>query len=231
MSDNNHQQLTNTVLVASQETLQAFSDDVEHLWCPKSIPTLQQPPSPMSFVCDYVSKSKPCIIRNAMRNPDGSSLLLSLDELVTTCQEEKLVLTVNVTPDGHGDVVRTVRDGDALKRMFVKPQEREMTIVEFRDGLRVKRQQCSDSEEIDGSGKAIYRLNEGSVSNEDAEDESSSSSYCDVDQVLYYSRQVSEPPSAEDESSSSSYCDVDQVLYYSRQVSELTYSHLIMHIG
>jgi len=189
MSNNGNDELINTALLASKKTLENFSDDVQHLWCPQSIPILEQPPLPMSFLRDYVSKSTPCIIRNSIMNHDNFNLSLTLDDLVNVCKadcREDLMLTVDVTPDGHGDVVRTVlQDGETQKRMFVKPQEKQMTLSEFRNGLRIQsRRGCHNPVEIDESGKAIFpleTLDEG---------DAASSSFCDSDKVLYYSRQV-----------------------------------------
>jgi hypothetical protein len=187
----------NEVLVASMEALESFSEDVQYLWCPRAIPILDQPPSSISFLRNHVARSVPCIIRNAITQgtaglQESQNLSLTLDELVETLRDEcqdDVVLTVNVTPDGHGDCVRTVKHGDVQKRMFVKPQERQMTIGEFRDELRSGRQ-ASDGTHVvdkDENGRAIFSLGTNGECEMLPQTVPLSS---DSDAVLYYSRQV-----------------------------------------
>jgi hypothetical protein len=190
---NGNGQSTSSELLATREMLESFSDDVKHLWSPRSVPVLERPPSSMSFLRDYVSKSTPCIIRNAMLSQSSECLSVTLDDLVERCQEE-LVMTVDVTPDGHGDCVRTVKDGETQKRMFVKPQEQEMTISEFRDRLRLGQQEKSresSHSDTDESGKAVYPLETRQTADQNGNALEGASSTCNNDKVLYYSRQVS----------------------------------------
>ena len=67
------------------------------------------------------------------------SLNLTLDDIIDHVGE-KTDLTVDVTPDGHGDAVRTVecklKGTPGVQKMFVKPHEQEMTMDEFRTLLR-----------------------------------------------------------------------------------------------
>ena len=57
---------------------------------------------------------------------------------------------MDVTPDGHGDCVRSVMDmtneseGPTRRRMFVKPHEKRMKIKTFRDLLRRRSPGCED---------------------------------------------------------------------------------------
>jgi jumonji domain-containing protein 7 len=129
-----------------QKALADFYDDVEHLWCQKkNIPRLERPPSALQFLRDFVAPSRPCIIRNAVlrQSTDEKSpiLTLTLDDLVERYPEQELV--VDATPDGHGDCLRCVADhGEdgapttAAKKVFVQPEERRMTLSEFRQRLR-----------------------------------------------------------------------------------------------
>lgn len=197
--------LNSASLLASPKTLEGFSDDVKHLWCPRtSVPVLERPPSPLTFHREYASKSMPCIIRNGVLNSDGSCLSLTLDVLVTSChdvlcEQGEIMLTVDVTPDGHGDCVRTVSmsQDETTRRMFVKPQEQEMNITEFRDRLRSRRRDNGHSSshhlETDESGKAIFpTLETHHCQPNDENDgtaEDASSSCNDRNEVLYYSRQ------------------------------------------
>ena len=96
-------------------------------------------------MADFVQPKVPCIIRNAIPSDSGGDLpnplTLSLDDIVQ-CVGGDAELTVDVTPDGHGDCIRSVRDAandDYLqghRRMFVKPHEKRMTIEKFRTMLR-----------------------------------------------------------------------------------------------
>jgi Cupin-like domain len=166
-------------LVATKKTLESFADDVATLWCGfGGIPVLDEPPSSLTFLRDYVSRSRPCIIRNALLVRDArknsetghhgtkaSHLSLSITPLHPHHQQEQqharylpdtqirplhlslddivdmdpdLEVTVDATPDGHGDCVRTVMDHKTgkLQRLFVTPEQRKMTLREFRKQLR-----------------------------------------------------------------------------------------------
>lgn len=168
-------------LIASQEALEAFCDDVGSLWCGfGAVPVLDEPPSPLVFLRDYVSQSRPCIIRNAVmvrdarrnntdttaagshlslsllaattfdknntdNDTDTRPLQLSLDDIVD--MDPDLEVVVDATPDGHGDVVRSVLDQQTGQQLslFVTPEQRRMTLAEFRtqlrDGRREQRKQ------------------------------------------------------------------------------------------
>ena len=75
---------------------------------------------------------------------------MTLDDIICYVGEQ-IKITVDITPDGYGDAVRTVAgDGtssipdhsnnelhsNATKKMFVKPHEQEMALGEFRSVLR-----------------------------------------------------------------------------------------------
>jgi Cupin-like domain len=144
--------------------------------CP--IPILAKPPSSLHFLRDYVSMSRPCIIRNAILVPTSPSrdqhgtlrdldepelpdshrvpLHISLDDLVQ--MDPNAALTVAVTPDGHGDCVRKVSDCSAKgtadpEPVFVEPAEWTMTLSEFRHLIRTTR--GANSEKPDASETAV----------------------------------------------------------------------------
>ena len=157
--------------------LELLSDDVGSLWAVAqrhaSIPILERPPSPLTFLRDYVHPSRPCIIRNCIPAKDREvggderPLIVTLDDLVGICDENKradtcsdegdIMLTCDVTPDGHGDCVRSVVSLDLNPLgepvgMFAKPEERRMTLKQFRDELRMgreewKRNDCNCNED------------------------------------------------------------------------------------
>uniref|UniRef100_A0A7S2ENW1 JmjC domain-containing protein n=1 Tax=Ditylum brightwellii TaxID=49249 RepID=A0A7S2ENW1_9STRA len=194
-NNKNDESSSKACLYASSETIQNLHEDIECLWTPTKIPVLKKPPSKFIFLRDYVSKNIPCIIQNAITTKnynsfvpndysdeeDGDDLkegdrkptILTLDDIVdvltcsaTTCGEEKLpIMTVDVTPDGRGDCIRTViapnedekdtqkedkadqeqqRNYFKTKRMFVKPCEEKMDIITFRDKLRLGRQKWKE---------------------------------------------------------------------------------------
>ncbi|KAL3778506.1 LOW QUALITY PROTEIN: hypothetical protein ACHAWO_003913 [Cyclotella atomus] len=145
---------------ADEDALANFSSDVGSLWC-RSIDVLDRPPDSFTFLRDYVSPKVPCIIRNAIPRETSSSdgfLSLTLDDIIRRVGED-VQITVDVTPDGHGDAVRTVERCNSsqnieMQKMFIRPHEQEMTLAEFRSLLISKQ---TDS------------INSGSSGNRDAE--------------------------------------------------------------
>jgi jumonji domain-containing protein 7 len=143
--------------VIDESAIQTLSDDVGSLWC-RPVAILDSPPDAFTFLRDFVHPNVPCIIRNAILSnvDDGddmkdASLTLTLDDVIDHVGEDTM-LTVDVTPDGHGDCVRkivleTMHDDESEsaknnnitqppRRMFVKPYEQLMDIKTFRDLLR-----------------------------------------------------------------------------------------------
>lgn len=180
------------------------------------------------YFTDYVHPKVPCIIRNAIpssslnnnlldssNNEDGQ-LSLTLDDIINYVGEQ-IKLTVDVTPDGHGDAVRTVsytvgdsedtegdepttsesfdsnHRGERLKKMFVKPHEQEMSLAEFRSLLRskhaVNNNQCH--EHLDYNERVIYPLAEAQTqqTKEAATQQTGLHSTQVNHPVVYYSRQ------------------------------------------
>jgi hypothetical protein len=208
--------------------LDKFSEDVGDFWATGKVPVLDLPLTPMEFLRDFVAPSRPCIIRNVLltdqtspSNCVGSSsrphtpLHLTLDDIISNAsphegdEDSAKNITVNVTPDGHGDCIRRVRvpnqnddgtqgsikEGTRTAAMFVKPLERQMTLQEFRRGLRLRRGQHRHEHECKGQlenrpqsctedSRAIYPLecSKGILAgSEDGEENSK--------EVLYYSLQ------------------------------------------
>lgn len=140
--------MSTSTLYADDDTLAAFSDDVGGLWC-RPIAVLESPPDSITFLRDFVHPNIPCVINNAIpsNNNDDTPLIMTLDDIIDVVGE-KTKITVDVTPDGHGDCVRgvveeeSIIDGHHLKntqqqhRMFVKPHEQSSDISQFRDMLR-----------------------------------------------------------------------------------------------
>lgn len=159
----------NRPIEITETHLSQFSSDVESLWV-KPIITLDSPPSPIHFLREYVNLSVPVIIKNAFPS-------VTLDELVESLGDGANVLNlhVDVTPDGHGDTIRKV-DGE---KMFVMPEVRTMSFIEFTDRLRKQRIiSSSDSPVLDTDENGLRMLS--STNRDDSTSE-----------VFYYSRQVS----------------------------------------
>ena len=143
---------------------ESFAEDVGTFWCPPrgAVDVLDAPPSSLVFLRDYVSPSRPCIIRNAILDPHskGGPLNLTLDDIMSQVSlgsgvTDSTMITVDVTPDGHGDCIRTVfpstrkdeQDGDTTPNsnqplhpqhelVFVYPKQVDMSLGCFRERLR-----------------------------------------------------------------------------------------------
>ncbi|CAM9750861.1 unnamed protein product, partial [Phaeothamnion confervicola] len=117
-----------------------ISDDVRSLWAPSSIRRIAWSDicGPEGFHRSFVASSTPVIITGAMDDWRALSEW-SIDGLQGKVGD--VPVTVNVTPDGHGDCVKPAsHGGDELKsvnhtpagpEVFVKPEERRMTFSEF----------------------------------------------------------------------------------------------------
>ncbi len=169
--------------VADEEALETFSDDIGSLLC-RPVEVLDHPPDAFTFLRDFVQPSVPCLIRNALK------VRLSLDDIIDIVGEDA-VLTVDVTPDGHGDCVRKVLDdassddGKRTRQVFVKPHEQLMSIAEFRRLLRKDDYDCSNcnrsEEELE-----VFPIRNNTTESCSADDETSASR---TSPVVYYSKQ------------------------------------------
>ena len=172
-------------LAIPASALESFAEDVGLLWCGPIIPTLQMPPTSLEFSRDYVARSRPCIIRNAMLDKGGVPLHLTLDDIADKISPQTKI-TVDGTPDGHGDVVRAVQLADgSIQQTFIQPHEQEMTLEEFHRRLRLQPKISSVDGPADLFGRQIL-----SPATQEGKVVDSASSLPD-NSILYYSRQVS----------------------------------------
>jgi hypothetical protein len=172
-------------LVIPPSALESFKEDVGILWCSPIIPTLQRPPTSLDFSRDHVARSRPCIIRNAMIDKGGMPLHLTLDDITDKINSQTKI-TVDCTPDGHGDVVRAVRLADgSIQQTFVQPHAQEMTLEEFHKRLKLQPGAPSVDGPADDFGRQIL-----SPASQEGKVVDSASSLPD-NSILYYSRQVS----------------------------------------
>lgn len=190
-----------TTFIADEEALETFSDDVSSLWCRREVAVLDKPPDAFTFLRDFVHPSVPCIIRNAIQvnrsttSSDDAALILTLDDIIDRVGED-VAITVDVTPDGHGDCVRTVMDfsnsddnnlqqSEVLRQMFVKPYEQKMSIAKFRQLLRTPTYGFDTDEELDTF--PILRSTE--KSHDDAAKLATNTNRRCAPPVVYYSKQ------------------------------------------
>ena len=160
---------------------QKFAEDVRYLW-QKPIPILEHPPDPLTFCRDYVQASRPCIIQNAILDDSGNPLHLTLEDILSKLGPGK-ILTVDATPDGQGDAVRTTENGEEI---FVQPQERQMSLEQFLKHLRQTKTKKQSRAAKDMYGRPVVRLH---TSNSGTNSGSCSSLVLPDDFVVYYSRQ------------------------------------------
>ena len=145
----------------SGEKLSDFSSDVEALWS-TPIKELTEVPSPLTFLRDHVSLSKPLLIRNAFPT-------LALDDLVDEGSNDDILLNVDVS-DGHGDCIRVVNG----ERIFVMPQVKQMTLNEFREGLKRQKKYEDPHDSVEKDDRGLRKIND--------DDENGA-------EIYYYSRQ------------------------------------------
>ena len=136
---------------------------------------------------------------------------MTLDDIVQKSKTnigEDTLITVDVTPDGHGDCIRSVdgfagdktdgkdnKYGSRIKRLFVKPMEKQMSLDEFRTNLRRKPPKGEKSKfdepytsQLDENSRQILSRTSSTEYNHDRHDRPPSG--LPEDSVVYYSRQV-----------------------------------------
>jgi Cupin-like domain len=140
-----------TIRSSIVDPLEVLADTVSSLWVSSEtwqIPVLDQPPTPLHFLREFVALSRPCIIRNAFLSSPNAPLLNDLCNVIhgdggggnqvpvvedddndfcssINTTSSQLKLTVAVTPDGHGDCIRNVA---TIGLAFVEPAEEVMTL-------------------------------------------------------------------------------------------------------
>jgi len=119
---------------ADTEVVDEFTDNVRYLWSPNSLEAHEKRPD--HFLRDFVALNKPCLFQN------DEIASVSLDELVSAHGDCDLV--VDVSPDGHADIVRQCHDGI---RRFVKPASQHMSLAELRERLRLQETKRKESYE------------------------------------------------------------------------------------
>jgi Cupin-like domain len=88
----------------------------------------------------------------------------TVEDIVSLCCGSNIQMTVNVTPDGHGDVIRTVsvreEDTDIESRseqVFLLPEERIMGFKEFVTAMRQQVSPNNNNTEVDEIGLPILK--------------------------------------------------------------------------
>ena len=201
---------------ANDESLRELASEVNDFWCDGSIDTIDAPQSMQDvvvFLREYVSTRRPCIIRNAFPpndENDSHRSILTLDDILhnndnnNNKNKNDCMIVVDVTPDGHGDCIRHVKDTtttttDCTKKMFVKPMQVSMTISQFTESLRNGRnkqqQQQLLTNHFDPIESTIFPIMEQQqqqqkmTSKNEEEEIRRMEQEWNNDAVLYYSRQ------------------------------------------
>jgi len=163
-------------ITINNDNLSQFSSDVEALWA-TSIAETNEIPSPLTFLREYVSLSKPLLIHNAFPTK-------SLDDIIADDFHGDLSLNVDTTPDGYGDCIRVVNG----ERMFLMPQVQQMGLHELRRGLR-EQQRLHVPMERSGSTCSSEKDENGLRTFSDEDVDVDVGAHDDNDSILYYSRQ------------------------------------------
>lgn len=100
--------------------------DCDDLWTPRHVQRLDSFPTAIDFLRDFVSKSTPVIFSGAASSWRGAKW--DLDHLTRRCAGQEV--SVNVSPDGRADAIKVVSETGGA-RLFVKPEERRMSMKAF----------------------------------------------------------------------------------------------------
>jgi jumonji domain-containing protein 7 len=106
--------------------MKQLARDTAELWAPSQVQVLPTAPDSLTFLRDFVSRSTPCVVRNACEGWRAREWTL---DYLSAAMSGDAVVTVDVTPDGWGDAVKPAGPNGA--QWFVKPEERRMTMAEF----------------------------------------------------------------------------------------------------
>ncbi|DAZ93002.1 TPA: hypothetical protein N0F65_006518 [Lagenidium giganteum] len=86
--------------------------------------------TPLEFHREYVSKSVPVVLVNAMTSPEWQHVLDAWrDPAHLVAKATDAHVTVDITPFGYGDAVLEL--GENQRPWFVMPEERRMTLAQF----------------------------------------------------------------------------------------------------
>ena len=105
-----------------EKILETLSEEARELYLPSEVPILEEPPSPLRFLRDYVSPNRPVIIKNAIKDWTAQKKWTNqyLREVLGSTS-----VSVTVTPNGYADA--------PLGDRFVLPEERLMLFKDFLD--------------------------------------------------------------------------------------------------
>ena len=181
------------MLRAPKAAVEEFIQDVAWLWSNGDVAVLEEPPTAIEFLRDYVAVSRPCIIRFS-RSPSSPMMpQLTLNALVDRLPEDT-ELNVDVSPDGHADVIRRVeveryKESECLKedssyqRMFVQPEERRLSVRDFQKMLRKSNSKNCENEQECSCFNRVFSSPKGAQASQNNRTDN------DAEVVVYYSRQ------------------------------------------
>lgn len=103
---------------------------------------LDSPPSPLHFLRDYVSQSKPCVISNAI--PHWPALKLWSDPAYLSGALSNDLVSLHLTPNGSADAVTPISSDDGGDLCFASAHVEKLP---FPEALRAVRSSSSKGEE------------------------------------------------------------------------------------
>ena len=122
--------------------MEGLSTDVGDFWVGQSIKVLESPTA-LEFLRECVASYQPAIIRGAIADWPAIKQwnLATIFEKLNANVEETYLLKVNVTPDGHGDCLKSLQahgcTGNAFStendQVFVYPAECLMSTETFHE--------------------------------------------------------------------------------------------------
>ncbi|XP_014476250.1 PREDICTED: jmjC domain-containing protein 7 isoform X2 [Dinoponera quadriceps] len=118
-----------------QEAFNVLSQETKELYLQREIAEINHIITPLIFYREFVSKNIPLVIRGAVKYWPAVSKW-SIPYLRETFGDEEI--SVAVTPNGYADAI--VKADNAVEEFFVMPEERNLTMSKFLDGLEYPRE-------------------------------------------------------------------------------------------
>ncbi|CAN8277885.1 unnamed protein product [Cochlearia groenlandica] len=117
-------------------------EEIENLWSEvrdlslgiENIDRLESPPSPLKFLRDYVSQSKPCLISNAISHWPALNLWSDPSYLSKSLSND--VVSLHLTPNGKADAVTPITNVEGDLCFFASAHVEKLLFPEALDAVR-----------------------------------------------------------------------------------------------
>jgi peptidyl-lysine (3S)-dioxygenase / protease len=116
-------------------------EDAQYFWSTPEINVIHyEATSPLTFYREYVAMNRPVLIDGAI--DDWKALHMWKDEAYLRCMVGNAKVSVNFSPDGLADAVKTQtvtgtgESEEEAEELFVKPLKQAMTMASFLDALQ-----------------------------------------------------------------------------------------------